>query len=141
MTPSRPPGLPAERPTSRQSSAIRDCVQLLIGGLTPLAVALLLIPAGRAAAWAGLLATVTAVGWFAGRDTGSAAGVTAGVAFMWVHGPQRFASTISDPWVIRLGLMLCLLGIVAAILADLWRHEPGRLPPAHVRAHRRRPVR
>lgn len=119
----------------------RVTTALLVGAVVPLASALLLIPTGPVAAWVGLLATAAAVGLVAGRDPGIAAGVTAGLVFMWVHGPERFSATVRDPWVIRFGFLLVAVGVAAALLADLWhRHRQHR--HRHQERHRHtRPAR
>jgi hypothetical protein len=135
MPPHRPPGDPSE-PLRQARARHTVCAELwkltralLVGALGPLAGSLLLIPVCAIAAWVGLLVIAAAVGWFTGRDAGTAAGVSAGVAFMWVHGPERFAATVSDPWIIRFGFLLAAAGVAAALLADLWHRHRRRVPP------------
>jgi MFS family permease len=92
------------------------------------ALAFALIPAGRLVAWFGLLVLVAGLGRVLGRAAGITAAVTAGLLHLIVHGQPRFATTITDPWTIRLGFLLGILGVLAAALA-------GR-QPARSRRHR-----
>jgi hypothetical protein len=85
--------------------------------------ALALIPAGRAAAWFGLLAVAALLGRLVSRECGIAAAVTGGLLYLWAHGQPRFASTVEDAWTIRLGFLLAGLGALAAVLGDAYRRR------------------
>jgi hypothetical protein len=82
------------------------------------AAALVLIPTSRAFAWLALLAISTAVGWRVGRSPGIVAAATAALAYMFVHGQPRFASTITDELTIRASFILGILGAAGAAVAD-----------------------
>jgi hypothetical protein len=101
---------------------------LVVPVLAAGALAFALIPAGRLVAWFGLLVLVAGLGRVLGRAAGITAAVTAGLLHLIVHGQPRFATTITDPWTIRLGFLLGILGVLAAALA-------GR-QPARSRRHR-----
>lgn len=110
-------------------SVLRSGTDLAGGVAATLAAALASLPLAPAAAWATLLATVTAVGWFAGRAAGWTAAAATGLLYMWIHGPDPFAATITDQWTIRFGFLLAATGALAALIADAQHGRRRGRPP------------
>lgn len=81
-------------------------------------VGLMLVPAGRPFAYVGLLTAVWLVARRGGWDFGRTGAMAAALVYLWAHGRPRFEPTVTDQLTIRSSLVLLLLGLAAAWLAD-----------------------
>jgi hypothetical protein len=96
------------------------------------AVALALLPAPRAIAWAVLLFVPAALAVHVSRAAGGTAATTVAFAYMIIHGQPRFAIVVTDQWTIRGSFLLGIvsfLGTFAAGRAN--RGSGGRLMALH----------
>jgi hypothetical protein len=85
------------------------------------ALALTLIPVPRAIAWFVLLAVPALLGHSVSRTAGITAAGCAGMLFMWAHGRPRFASTVTDPSIVRASFLLVVAGVAVTFVARWWR--------------------
>jgi hypothetical protein len=85
-------------------------------------LAFTLLPAPRFIAWLALLCVPAMFGYLASRACGLTAAAAAALLYLWAYGHPRFATTITDPWTIRVAFLLGLLGALAAAIGS-WRHD------------------
>jgi hypothetical protein len=114
-------------------ASVRD---LALPILVTSALALTLIPVPRAIAWIVLLAVPAVLGHSVSRTAGITAAGCAGMLFMWAHGRPRFASTVTDPSILRASFLLVVAGVAVTFVARWWRdtRDAERVAPGQPRS-------
>jgi hypothetical protein len=127
----------AASPARRWRDVARATLGLVRDYVTPVvltsAVAVASIPAPGWVAWGALLVVAAALGAVS-RSMGVTAATASALLYMTARGRHPFAATITDPWAIRLGFLLGVLGAAGAAATSWWVCDRQRAHRAALRA-------